>query len=192
VSEVADRFVAVLDANVLYPFGMRDALLRFAEAGLYRARWSEDILAEWTGKLLKQKPHLGPSIESQLQAMQRAFPEARVEGYQDLIESLGLPDKDDRHVLAAAIRSDAQVIVTENLRDFPTEALSPYEIEARSADSFLASTFELYPQAAIAALREMRRAYTAPAMSPGEFIVYLNRQGLAQLAAFAKEEIDIL
>lgn len=192
MSEVADRFVAILDANVLYPFGVRDVLLRFTEAGLYRARWSDDILAEWTGNLLEQKPHLKASIKSQLDAMNRAFPEARVEGYQDLIDSLTLPDEDDRHVLAAAIRSDAQVIVTENLKDFPAEALVHYDIEARSADSFLASTFELYPQLAIGALRKMRRDYVAPAMSPGDFILYLNKQGLAQLAAFAKVEIDTL
>jgi predicted nucleic acid-binding protein len=138
VSEIADRFVVILDANVLYPFGVRDVLLRFAEAGLYRARWSEAILLEWTTNLLAQKPHLKGSIESQLAAMRRAFPEALVEEYEGLAASLHLPDKDDRHVLAAAIRAGAQIIVTENLKDFPIDELKPYDIEAMSADSFLA------------------------------------------------------
>ena len=52
MNDAAERFVAVLDANVLYPFGVRDALLRFAEAGLYRAHWSAEILNEWTQNLL--------------------------------------------------------------------------------------------------------------------------------------------
>jgi len=76
--EIADRFVVVLDANVLFPFRVRDALLRFAEQGLFRARWSKDILQEWETRLLELKPHLRESIESQLAAMERAFPEALV------------------------------------------------------------------------------------------------------------------
>ena len=72
MSETVDRFVAVLDANVLYPFGVRDALLRFAEAGLYRARWSAEILDEWTRNLLRRKPELKDSIQSQLDAIKCA------------------------------------------------------------------------------------------------------------------------
>ena len=104
---VADRFVVLLDANVLYSFRVRDVLLRFAEAGLYRARWSRQIIEEWTKNLIRNKPHLKESVQSQVHAMERAFPEAIVEGYEDLIPTIVLPDKNDRHVLAAAIRSGA-------------------------------------------------------------------------------------
>ena len=69
MSNIADRFVVILDANVLYPFWVRDVLLRFAEAGLYRARWSQEILDEWTSSLLNKKPNLEKSIQSQEQAM---------------------------------------------------------------------------------------------------------------------------
>lgn len=151
MSEVADRFVVILDANVLYPFGVRDVLLRFAEAGLYRARWSQDILSEWRTSLLKRKPHLEASIDSQLAAMGKAFPEANVEGCENLVPSLNLPDENDRHVLAAAIRASAQVIVTENLKHFPKKVLEKYDVEAQSADNFLASTFAC-PSSAVAAL----------------------------------------
>ena len=72
---VSDRFVVVLDANVLYPFRVRDALLRFAEAGLFRARWSPAILDEWRHSLLARRPELSASIDAQIAAMRRAFPE---------------------------------------------------------------------------------------------------------------------
>jgi len=124
--------------------------------------------------------------------MGRAFPEAWVEGYEDLIETINLPDPDDRHVVAAAIVADAEHIVTENLRDFPPEATSKYGIEAVSADDFLTSTFELYPSEAVAALRTMRAAYRTPAMSANEFLFDLQRAGLPKLVSLAKEHIDVL
>ncbi len=152
MKHIADRFVVVLDANVLFPFRKRDVLLRFCQAGLFRARWSGEILDEWTRNLLAQKPHLAESIQSQLKAMQEAFPEALVTGYEPLIEALVLPDPDDRHVLAAAIRCGAQHIVTENLADFPDHALKAFSIRAIDADEFLSRTFDLYPAEALATL----------------------------------------
>ena len=124
---------------------MKDALLRFCEAGLFRARWSEHILNEWKRALLSRRPEFEESINSQITAMGTAFPEACVTGYEDIIESIKLPDPDGRHVVAAAIRAGAEHIITENLKDFPADCISRYGIEAVSADDFLASTFELYP-----------------------------------------------
>jgi predicted nucleic acid-binding protein len=192
MTEVADRFVVVLDANVLYPFRIRDVLLRFAEAGLFRARWSEQILNEWSASLLTTKPHLEASIRSQCDAMAHAFPEAMIEGHDALIPALDLPDPDDRHVLAAAIRAGAQHIVTANLKDFPAEALAPYGVEAVSPDAFLAATYELYPRQATATLRRMRRAYHKPPMSANELLLDLMRVGLPQLAALVRQEIEML
>ena len=192
MSEVADRFVVVLDANVLYPFRVRDVLLRFAEAGLFRARWSERILDEWTASLLAMKPHLEASIRSQRVAMAEAFPEALVEGHEALIPALDLPDADDRHVLAAAIRAGAAHIVTANLKDFPAEALAPYGVEATSPDAFLAATYELYPRQATAALRRMRQAYRKPPMTASELVLDLMRVGLPRLAALVRQEIELL
>jgi predicted nucleic acid-binding protein len=189
---VADRFVVVLDANVLYPFRVRDALLRFAEAGLFRARWSPTIIDEWKDNLLERKPELRASIESQIAAMHQAFPESCVDGSDGLIGSLDLPDPDDRHVLATAIRTDAEHIVTENLRDFPNDKLAPFGITAVSADDFLASTFELYPAEALAAMRTMRKAYGRPPFTRGEFIFDLQAKGLPKLASMLKENIDVL
>lgn len=190
MSHVADRFVVFLDANVLYPFRMRDALLRFAEAGLFRARWSQDVLYEWKGALLKRKPNLQDSVDSQIRAMNLAFPEACVAGYHQLIEALDLPDPNDRHVLAAAIVADAEHIITENLRDFPQDALDPYDIAAVTADDFLESSFETYTAEAISALRTMRRAYSRPPLTPDEFIFELQSKGLPKTASRLKPHID--
>lgn len=192
MSDVADRFVVILDANVLYPFRMRDTLFHFAEAGLFRARWSAEILQEWRTALLKSKPLLAESLASQIQAIERVFPEACVEGYQDLIQALHLPDPNDRHVLAAAIVADAEHIITENIKDFPESAIAKYGIEAVTADDFLASTFELYPAEAIAALRMMRRNYENPPLNPGEFIFDLQTKGMPKLASMVKQHIDVI
>jgi predicted nucleic acid-binding protein len=189
---VADRFVVVLDANVLYPFRVRDVLLRFAQAGLFRARWSPTIIDEWRRSLLARRPDKEASIMSQIAAMERAFPEACVVGGDSLIESLDLPDPDDRHVLATAIRAGAEHIVTENLRDFPDEKLEAFGTSAVSADDFLSSTFELYPAEAIAVLRAMRRDYDNPPFTPDEFIFDLQKKGLPKLASMLKENIDVL
>ncbi len=192
MKEVADRFVVILDANVLYPFRVRDVLLRFAEAGLFRARWSEKITDEWTSHLRNAKPHLEESVRSQLAAMERVFPEAVVTGYEPLMADLTLPDSNDVHVLTAAIKAGAQHIVTENLKDFPDDILSEFDMEAVSADNFIASTFELYPAEGVAALRAMRRAYNNPSMTKAEFIMDLMRVGLGRTAALVKPEIESL
>jgi hypothetical protein len=187
---VSDRFVVVLDANELFPFRVRDALLRFAEAGLFRARWSNDIIGEWRSSLLKLKPHLEESIDSQIAAMRKAFPESWVEGYEPLIDGLELPDESDRHVLAAAIRAGAEHIITENLKDFPANTLEPLGIEAVSADDFLSSTFELYPAEGVATLRAMRIDYKNPPFTPAEFIFDLQAKGMPKLASLLREHID--
>ncbi len=93
----ADRVTAILDANVLYPFLVRDVLLSLAEAGLYRARWTQRICDEWTSHLIKARPGKERLILNTVALMNRAFPEAMVERYQDSIPSLVLPDADDRH-----------------------------------------------------------------------------------------------
>lgn len=183
MKHIADRFVVLLDANVLFPFRKRDILLRFYHAGLYRARWSSQILEEWTRNLLSLRPDLSASINSQLDAMRREFPEALVTGYERLIEGLELPDPDDRHVLAAAILSGAQHIITENLSDFPAEALEPFAIEAIDADEFLSRTHDLYPTEALQVCRTTRLAYRNPAFTPSEFVLDLTARGLPKFAS---------
>jgi len=192
LNPAGDRPVVVLDANVLYPFRKRDILLRMHHAGLFQARWTARILDEWTRRLLERKPHLEASVRSQLSAMREHFGEALVGGYEPLIDTLDLPDADDRHVLAAAVRCGARHIVTDNLADFPTGSLSGFDIEAIDADAFLSRTFDRHPAEAFAVLRALRRAYRNPPFSPEGFILDLTAKGLPGFAALAEEYRDSL
>ena len=187
MTQPADPPIALLDANVLFPFRKRDILLRFHHAGLLRARWTERILDEWTLNLLEQKPHLERSVRSQRHAMREHFPEAEVTGFEPLIGTLELPDADDRHVLAAAIRCGAQHIVSDNLADFPAEVLGRFDIEAVDADDFLSRTFDLYPSEALGVLRTLQEAYRNPPFTPAEFIRDLTVKGLPRLAAQTRD-----
>lgn len=179
---VADRFTVILDANVLYPFLVRDVLLSLAAAGLYRPRWSRDIMDEWSSKLIETHPDLQVKITETIAKMEEAFPEATVEGYEDLIPTLHLPDENDRHVLAAAIKAGASVIVTENTKDFPPEILSKYELETRTADEFAVDTFQLYVTDALDAIRKMRERHKKPPHNADELIVALVARGLVDFA----------
>ena len=192
MKSVADRPVVILDANVLFPFRTRDILLRFHHAGLFRARWTEQILDEWTRNLLDWKPHLEQSIRSQRRAMDEHFKDSIVSGYEPLIGALDLPDAGDRHVLAAAIRCSAQFIITDNLADFPEEALAECDIEAIAADAFLTQTIEIYPSEGFAVLRALREHYSNPAFTPSEFVLDLAAKRLTRLAALAERYREFL
>ena len=98
-----------------YPAPLRDLLMELATAGLFRAKWSEQIQEEWIESLLKKRPDLNRErLERTKKIANKAVPDCLVEGYKSLIEGLQLPDVNDRHVLAAAIHCNAQVIVTYN------------------------------------------------------------------------------
>jgi len=192
VMHIADRFTVILDANVLYPFRVRDVLLQFYRQGLYRARWTDQIIDEWTRSVLDRKPHITDSIASQVATMRATFPESWVTGHEPLIPSLVLPDPDDRHVLAAAIKAGAHHIVTENLKDFPAAILDDFDLEAVTADQFLMQTFDLYPVGATSALKMVRGKYANPPFTPPEFITDLAASGLPMLASYARDFINHL
>jgi predicted nucleic acid-binding protein len=113
-------FTVVYDANALYPNSLRDLLIRIAQAGLVQAKWTNEILDETLGSLRRNRPDISQDKINRLRdLMNAAVPDCLVTGYEPLIEGLKLPDAKDRHVLAAAIKAGAQVIVTRNLKDFP-------------------------------------------------------------------------
>lgn len=182
----ADRFTVILDANVLYPFWIRDVLLRFHEVGLFRARWTEIIMDEWVRNLTAKKPEKTESINSQVEAMRQHFDDSWVGGFEPLIEGLKLPDPDDRHVLAAAIKCGAQHIVTRNLKDFPGDILEPFDVEAIDPDEFLCRTFELYTPAGVEIFQNMREDYQNPSFGQAEFLMALTTNGMPRLATKLK------
>src|SRR6202050_1213100 len=103
--------------------------MHLAMTGLFRAKWSDDVHEEWMTRLLENRPDLSrEKLERNRMLMDKHATDALVTGYEDLIEGLQLPDPDDRHVLAAAIRGRADVIITANVRDFPADILTPFEI----------------------------------------------------------------
>ena len=169
-------FTVIYDACVLYPAPLRDFLMWLALSGRFRARWSAQIHEEWKRNLLKNRSDITPEQLDRTSAlMDRAIPDALVTGHDVLVPGLNLPDADDRHVLSAAIRCNASVIVTFNERDFPESALSPFGIEAQHPDEFVENLFDLDPAAVVAAAKN-------PAMDTEAYLNVLRRQGLVQTA----------
>lgn len=184
---------AVYDANILYPAPLRDLFIRLAQAGLVRARWTETIHDEWFRNVLKDNPQRSPERLARTRTlMNEAVRECLVTGHEELIDSLTLPDPDDRHVLAAAIRAGAQVIVTYNLTDFPAETLSHFDIEAQHPDAFLVSLFDAAPAVVRAAVKRQRESLRNPPMTAEEWLATLERQGLNQVVARLRPSIDLL
>jgi predicted nucleic acid-binding protein len=137
-------FGVVTDACVLYPASLCDTRLRAAENGLYRLYWSDLILDEVHRNLIENAGITQRQADYRLSQMREAFPDAAVTGFERLIPVMPNDEK-DRHVLAAAVVAGAQVIVTSNLRDFPSAALEPFGIESQSPDEFLLHLLDLSP-----------------------------------------------
>ncbi|MBK5511051.1 PIN domain-containing protein [Pseudomonas sp. TH15] len=174
-------FTAVYDACVLYPAPLRDFLMWLALSGRFRARWSLEIHNEWKRSLLKNRPDLTPEqLDRTSELMDQAIPDACVCDYSDLISGLTLPDENDRHVLAAAIRCGAGVIVTFNLKDFPDAYLAPFGIEAQHPDEFVENLFHLDAAVVIAAAQRQRQQLKMPPMEVEPFLNLLQRQGLSK------------
>lgn len=172
---------AFYDANVLYPAELRNLLMHLALAGLFRARWSADVHEEWITALLEKRPDLTREKLARTRALMDLHAvDALVTGYEDLIPGLQLPDPNDRHVLAAAIRGEADVIVTMNLRDFPVDVVGAFGIEARHPDEFVLDLLELEAGAVLAAAESHRLSLKNPPRTMGEYLETLERQGLAR------------
>ena len=173
----------VFDACVLYPAPLRDLLLRLAVEELCRARWSDEILDEVFDNLQATRPDLDPAkLARTRKKMCDAVPGCLVTGHLHLVDSLELPDPGDRHVLAAAVHSGAEVLVTDNLKDFPKSALRPYGIEPLSADAFVAGVIES-AAAQVATIVEQQAAdLTNPPCTVEEVLEKLSRNGLRRSA----------
>lgn len=188
------RYTAILDACVLYPASLRDLLLSLACDGLYHARWSERIEAEWVANLLLKRPDLDEAtLRRTCALMAKAVPDSLVFGWETLLASLPpMPDGDDRHVLAAAIRGHADAIVTFNLADFPAATLAPFGIEAQHPDEFLLNQIDLSPIAALKSIKAMRARWRKPPVAALELAGALEKLGLPLTAARLREVADLI
>jgi hypothetical protein len=173
-------FVVIFDSCVLYPPSVRDALMHFACTDLFQARWTERILDDCFSGIVRDnldKPNIAAQLARTRRLMNDAVRDALVSGYEDLVPNLKLPDPNDGHVLAAAIRSGAQVIVTQNIKHFPEECLDPYDIEAQTPDTFTLYLLSLNEQCVIEALTEQAAVKQKPPMSLEDLLDKLEERG---------------
>jgi predicted nucleic acid-binding protein len=173
-------FTVLLDSCVLYPAPLRDLLMHLTVAGLFRAKWTERIHEEWIRNLLANRPDLNAeSLQRTRRNMDRHANDALVTGYEPLIDGLRLPDPNDCHVLAAAIRCQADMILTFNLKNFPPEALKPFDLESQHPDQFLLHQLSLDQPRVLLALKRQRELLLHPPKKSLEFLETLEPPRLA-------------
>lgn len=186
-------YTVILDACVLYPAPLRDFLLELAGSGIFRARWTDRIHDEWIRNLLANRSDIAAErLARTRQMMNDAVLDSLVEGYDELIPALKLPDPDDRHVLAAAIHSGADGIVTLNLKDFPAEVARQYTLDIIHPDDFLHQQFGLDPAAVVTTAQRCRMRLKKPPKSAADYLDTLEAQALPQLVAELKRFVDVI
>jgi predicted nucleic acid-binding protein len=182
------NFTAIYDACVLYPAPLRDFLMWLALTDLFKARWTDEIHNEWIRNVLKKRSDLTLGQLTRTKNLMNAYVrDCLVDGYQALTPTLSLPDPGDRHVLAAAIRCNADVIVTFNEKDFPKQHLSPYGIEAQHPDEFIRHLLDLNSRIICQAAEQHRIGLKNPPKTTEEYLDTLLKQGLPQTALTLRE-----
>ena len=147
-------FPAIVDACVLVQAAVRDTLLRLFERRLFLARWTDDIIEETVRTLRDKLGRTAQETDRLVGELRTHFPDAWVEqGYRELIPVMTNQEK-DRHVLAAAVKTPCEVIVTYNLKDFPEDSLKPFGIEAKHPDEFLIDLYHIDGELVVHELHE--------------------------------------
>lgn len=187
---ISGKYTVVLDACVLFPRLHRDILLSLTHADLYTARWSAEIEKEWTTNYKKKYPDA--EISHLLDCMRQAVPDALIVGYEEFIPSIQLPDPDDRHVVAAAIRGNADAIVTSNIKDFPAVVIANYDIEIQTPDQFVLNQILLHPPRALIAIKRMRERWERPTMTSLSMVDLFEQRSLPQTAAHLRDMLDLI
>ena len=181
-------FTAFIDSNVFYGARLRSLILYLAQTGLFRARWSDAVHDEWISKLCENRPDLEPrKLRRTRELMDAAVPDCLVTGYEPLVSALQLPDPNDRHILAAAIRGAASTIITFNEKDFPDAILDPYGIHVRHPDDFILDVVEIHDQQCIAAVREDIAHYVVEPLTVDEYLESLENAGVPKTAEYLRE-----
>lgn len=194
----ANRYTVFVDACTLVSVLKRNLLLSLAEAEFFRLRWSEEVLDE-TQKALQEIHEKRGLTDAATRAkrarafMEDAFEDAMVDQYEHLLPLASqLPDPADAHVLAAAVKTQASMIVTENLKDFPSNIVSALNIEAKSADAFIADTIALDTGRAVAAIRQMRDGFKRPEKTAETLLLEMEADGLVETVDLLREHVDSL
>ena len=176
-------YSALLDACVLVPNALCDTLLRRAERGFYRPLWSERILDETAWAVQRVHPELDLlRVRRRIDTMNATFDDALVEGWEQVSAGLDLPDDNDRHVVAAAVRGGAQVIVTFNVKDLPDDRLLPTGVGVEHPDEFFLDQLDLLPGVTYQVLTRQARDLLNP---PSDLDGVLNRLERCGVPRFA-------
>lgn len=162
----SSRYTAILDACVLFSRLHRDILLSLAHANLYTARWTHEIEKEWTSALVVRYPEASKVIPNLLSQMREAIPDCIVVDYEPFIAGIELPDKNDRHVVAAAIRGNADTIVSMNTKDFPPIAFT--------------------------AIKRMRLRWERPSFTASDMVDLFEKRHLVQTAAHLRDVLELI
>ncbi len=171
----------IYDACILYPAPLRDFLMELALTDLVRARWTEDIQIEWMKNLSIKRPDLSlERLARTANLMNEYVRDALIKNYQYLIPELELPDSDDRHVLAAAIHSQSSVILTFNLKDFPSNILDRYNIIAQHPDRLIVNLFIAHPIEMMQVVSYCHDRLKNPPKTINEYLTTMEKQGLIQ------------
>lgn len=186
------KFSVIYDACVLYPAPLRDLLMRLAVTGLFKAYWTDKIHEEWITALLRQGKHSRENLEKVRDLMDKHVADAKVLGYESLIHGLTLPDMNDCHVLAAAIKVNADAIISFNAKDFPCETLDNYGIELLHPDDFIYYQLELNPILCCKVIKNQREALKKPPKTLEEFLLILQQQSLPQTVSTLRQYTDFI
>jgi predicted nucleic acid-binding protein len=174
----------IYDANVLYPNTLRDLLIRVSRAGLVHARWTDKILDEMSDALRSTRVDISEDKLLRLRGlMNAAVRDCLVTGYEDRVESVALPDKDDRHVVAAAITAAATLIVTWNIRDFPADILAGHGIEVQTPDDFVSDLIKLSRSTVWSCVQQIADARLRRPQTAVDILAQLERDGLVRSTA---------
>lgn len=182
------RFKCVLDTNVIYPIEIRDLLFWFAYYDLFTPKWSAHIFNEWKD-VMSRKGVSEVEATKRVEMANKAFPDALVKNYSGLIDNLELPDPKDKHVLAAAIKTNANIIVTNNIKDFPKDYLASFGLTAKTADDFLTDIIDLNPEQAVRAFKELVLNRRNPDLDEFQVLQILRNRDLKDTADFLHSQI---
>lgn len=166
--------------------------MRLALTDLFKAHWTDQIHDEWINALLRSQKFSREALERARDLMDLHVRNAKVHGYEPLIGSLTLPDPDDRHVLAAAIRCNANAIITFNMKDFPEESVRPYDIDVIHPDDFILYQIDMAPTACCSAIHDQRAALKNPVMDVDSFLATLQKQQLPQTVSRLRDFYEFL
>lgn len=181
-----------LDANVLYSAGCRDLLIEASLAGLCRCRWSREVLSELDRALRRSRPDLKPTqLRRLMAALVSACPEALLEQHPARAPVLpSMVDPADAHVLRGAIRAQAQVLLTFNLKHFSRRLLARHGLVAMTPDQWLVSLAKSAPSDIMAIAERCRSRLVRPPLTRAHYLASLRRSGLSLLTDFLSRHDD--